>query len=40
MAATGFGLADAELQEIFGLVDKDSSGKVDIAEFMDYMMEA
>lgn len=40
MVVTGFGLADEELQEVFGLFDKDSSGKVDIEEFMDYMMEA
>lgn len=39
MVATGFdGLANQELHDIFGLFDKDGSGKVDLEEFMDYMM--
>jgi len=41
LVATGFdGLANQELREIFGLFDKDDSGKVDLEEFMDYMMGA
>lgn len=41
MVATGFdGLANQELHGIFGLFDKDGSGKVDLEEFMDYMMGA
>lgn len=39
MVATGFdGLVDQEVHDIFCLFDKDGSGKVDLEEFMDYMM--
>ncbi|CAM9257196.1 unnamed protein product [Scytosiphon promiscuus] len=38
MVATGFGLANDELHDIFDLFDRDGSGKVDLEEFMDYMM--
>ncbi|CAN0525452.1 unnamed protein product, partial [Ectocarpus sp. 8 AP-2014] len=40
MVATGFGLTNQELNEIFGFFDRDGSGKVDMAEFLDYMMDA
>lgn len=38
MVATGFGLANDELHDIFDLFDRDGSGRVDLEEFMDYMM--
>lgn len=41
LVATGFGgLGSQELRDIFGLFDKDGSGKVDLEGFMDYMMGA
>lgn len=41
LVATGFvGLGNQELHDIFGLFDKDDSGKVDLEEFVDYMMGA
>lgn len=40
MVATGFGLTNQELKEIFGLFDRDGNGKVDMVEFLDYMMDA
>ncbi|CAB1100423.1 unnamed protein product [Ectocarpus sp. CCAP 1310/34] len=40
MVASGFGLTNRELKEIFGFFDRDGSGKVDMAEFLDYMMDA
>lgn len=39
MGATGFGLADVNISDIFGEVDKDGSGKIDLEEFVGYMME-
>ncbi|CAM9135103.1 unnamed protein product [Hapterophycus canaliculatus] len=38
MVATGFGLVKDELDDIFSLFNRDGSGKVDLEEFMDYMM--
>ncbi|CAM9250749.1 unnamed protein product [Ectocarpus sp. 12 AP-2014] len=40
MVATGFGLTNQELKEIFGFFHRDGSGKVDMVEFLDYMMDA
>lgn len=40
MAAMGCALTDHELQEIFGELDTDGSGKVDFEEFVDQMMNA
>lgn len=40
MVVMGFGLMDTELKEIFGLVDTDGKRKVDLDEFVDYMMNA
>ncbi|CAM9374923.1 unnamed protein product, partial [Ectocarpus sp. 13 AM-2016] len=40
MVATGFGLTNQELKEFFGFFDRDGSGKVDMVEFLDYMMDA
>lgn len=38
MVATGFGLADLNVGDVFSEVDKDGSGKVDLEEFVTYMM--
>lgn len=40
MEATGFGVAGTELRGIFSRFDRDGSGKVDLEEFVDYMMDA
>ena len=39
MGATGFGLTDLNISDIFGEVDKDGSRKVDLEEFVGYMMD-
>ncbi|CAM9314679.1 unnamed protein product [Laminaria digitata] len=38
MGATGFGLANPTTRDIFAEVDKDASGKIDLQEFVEYMM--
>ena len=38
MAATGFGLANVNISDVFGEVDKEGSGKIDLEEFVGYMM--
>ena len=38
MVATGLGLGDVNMGDVFGEVDKDGSGKVDLEDFVAYMM--
>lgn len=40
MVATGFVVAATELRDIFSVFDQDGSGKIDLEEFLDYMMGA
>lgn len=40
MASVGCGLTDRELEEVFAEISKDCSGRINLEEFVDNMMNA